>query len=159
MHTDVTGCNLLRYLENCCTYAAFGKHLSTVTLHIVNILPCMPFIAIYLYDQAITFRDQIDYIWSRHFSSVTVMFALLHLSAIATYMLWIVQGFVTQCQVWISQLICVVIKLIVALAVCVSRILDLVLLCSCHFHYYSKWFGSRYTLSTGLPNANLCGRK
>ena len=98
----------------------------------------MPLIAIYLYDQTITFRDQIDYIWSRPFSSVTVMFALLHLSTIALYMLWVVLGFIVQCRVWLSQLIFVVIKLIATLAVRVSRILDLVLLCSPHFHYYSK---------------------
>ena len=78
----------------------------------------MPLIAIYLYDQSITFRDQIDYIWSRRrFSSVTVMFALLHLSTITTYMLLIVWGFIIQCQVWLLQLIFAVIKLIAALAV------------------------------------------
>ena len=119
----------------------------------------MPLIAIYLYDQAITFRDQIDYIWSRHFSSVTVTFALLHLSTIASYMLAILLSFIIQCQVLLPQLIFVVIKLIVVLAVRVSRILDLVLLCSHHFHHHSKWFGSRYTLSTGQHNADLCRHK
>ena len=78
----------------------------------------MPLIAIYLYDQTITFRDQIDYIWSRRFSAVTVLFALLHLSTIARYILDVVMRFVTQCQVWLLQLISVLIKLIVALAVC-----------------------------------------
>ena len=126
-----------------------------MTLHIVDILRCMPLIAIYLYDQTITFHDQIDYIWSRHFSSVTVMFALLHLSTIAMYMLGIVTRFIIQCQVWLPQLIFVVVKLIAALAVRVSRILDLVLLCSRHFHYDSKWFGCKYTLSTGQPCTGL----
>ena len=149
-------CNLPRYLQNCCCYAAFSKHFSTMTLHIVNILPRMPLIAIYLYDQTITFRDQINYIWSRHFSPVTVMFALLHFSTVAMYMLWIVLVFTTQCQVWLLQLIFIVIMLIVALAVRVSRILDLVLLCSCHFHHYSKCFGCKYTVCTSRPNTGLC---
>ena len=80
----------------------------------------MPVLAIYLYDQTITFCDQIDYIWSRRCSAVTVLFTLLHLSTIATYILYIVDMSLTQCQVRTLQLISMVIKLIIALDVCLA---------------------------------------
>ena len=113
-------------------------------------------LAIYLYDQTTTFHSQIKYIWSWHISAVTVLFALLHLSTIAMYLLSIVLDLIILCQVWLPQLIFIVVKLIVALAVRVSRILDLVLLFSHHSHYHSKWFGCKYTLSSGRPNTGLC---
>ena len=75
--------------------------------------------AIYLYDQTITLGDQMDYIWRRRFSAVTALFALLHLSTVAGYILYIVLARLTQCQVRaLSQLISMIIKLTVALAVC-----------------------------------------
>ena len=76
----------------------------------------MRLIAIYLYDQTITFCDQINYIWNRRFSALTVLFSLLHLSTIAAYILYIVDVNLTQCQVRTLQLIFVDIELIVALA-------------------------------------------
>ena len=83
-------------------------------------------LAIYLYDQTTTFHSQIKYIWSWHISAVTVLFALLHLSTLSTYILYIVFVYLTQCKVRTLQLISMVNKLIVALAVRLSRILDLV---------------------------------
>ncbi|EPS94237.1 hypothetical protein FOMPIDRAFT_1134762, partial [Fomitopsis schrenkii] len=64
-------------------------------------------LAIYLYDQAITFGDQIDYIWRRRFSAVTALFALLHLSTISGYVLYIVLVHITKCQV--SGIVCILV--------------------------------------------------
>ena len=113
-------CKILRYLQNYCNYAAFGKHLSTMTLHLLEFLLCIPLIVIYLYDQTITFCDQIEYIWSRRFSAVTLLFALLHLSTITAYILCVVDMSLTQCQVWTSHLVSMVIKLIIPLDVCLA---------------------------------------
>ena len=78
----------------------------------------MRHLAVYLYDQIITSRNQIDYIWSRRFSAMTAFFILLHLSTIATYLLYTVALTVSQCQVCISLLKPVIAELTVALAVC-----------------------------------------
>lgn len=74
-------------------------------------------LAIYLYDQTITFSDQIDHIWFRRFSLVTGLFSVLHLSTIAIYVLYIISVFSIQCQAGALQLISVAIKLNIALAV------------------------------------------
>ena len=75
--------------------------------------------AIYLYDQTITLGDQMDYIWRRRFSAVTALFALLHLSTVTGYILYIVLARLTQCQVRaLPQLTSMIIKLIVDSAVC-----------------------------------------
>ncbi|KZT63118.1 hypothetical protein DAEQUDRAFT_770902 [Daedalea quercina L-15889] len=69
-----------QYVQNCCNFAAF---------------------TIYLYDHAITLGDQIDHIWRRRFSAVTTVFALLHLSTIAVYVLYIVLVPLTECEPYV----------------------------------------------------------